>query len=416
MYKLINGCRACGYGRGSGLSYIKDGKPSQKLVSVFNLGLQPMANDFKDDTEEHAGYAPLEVMFCPNCHLGQLSVVVRPDILYANYPYVTSRSHMMLNHFNRLIEDIRLEAPLKHVVEIGSNDGFFLNYCRERGSEYVLGVDPAQNLAEIAEASGVPTIVGLFTKGDIPALIHDKCVDPDVIVARHVFCHVDDWKGFIGGIEQLTTPETLVCIEVPYVDDFLKRGEFDTIYHEHLSYLSLRSVEQLLRGTGLHLHRVIHYTIHGGAVLLMLRRNDSGIPTHPIVQIELTSENVGLERWGEFGDSADREIVGLRAKVNDLVSKGHSVVGYGASAKATVWLNACWFTRKQIQFVADSTPQKQYKMMPGTNIPVVDEAALIRERPDYAILFAWNYAAEIMSKNTAYTDGGGKWIIPHNET
>ena len=259
-----------------------------------------MANDFKDDTEERAGYAPLEVMFCPQCHLGQLSVVVRPDILYADYPYVTSRSQMMMDHFDRLITDIEEEKAFGAVVEIGSNDGLFLNHCQNRGASYVLGVDPARNLAHIAEEHGIHTVCGFFTKGEIPDLIRSKCIDPTVVVARHVFCHVDDWKGFVQGLDQLMTPQTLACIEVPYVGDFLDRGEFDTIYHEHLSYLSLKSVEWLLRNTGLHLHRVIRYKIHGGAVLLMLRRNDSGIPPHPSVLAEL---NPKTWAWTSGGSS-----------------------------------------------------------------------------------------------------------------
>lgn len=413
MYKLINGCRACGWGQGSGLSYIKDGNPDQKLISVVNLGLQPLANDFKDKTEELAGYAPLEVMLCPRCNLGQLSVVVRPEILYANYSYVTSRSAMMTEHFDKLISDVREEAPLRNIVEIGSNDGLFLNHCRNRGAEYVLGVDPAENLCAIAEQHGVNTVCGLFGKGEIPKFIHDKCVDPDVVVARHVFCHVDDWKGFVQGLDEISTPQTLICIEVPYVGDFLDNTEWDTIYHEHLSYLSFLSMDWLLRETGFHLHRIIRYKIHGGAVLLMLRRNDSGIPPHPSVQHELANENVGLERWKAMNHKAKTEIGDLLDLVMKLSKNGYSVVGYGASAKSTVIINACGFNRKHIQFVTDTTPQKLYKFVPGTDIPIVPEGTLIAERPDYAIMFAWNYEREVREKNVLYTQGGGRWIVPH---
>lgn len=271
MYHLHTHCRACDYGK-PGAQGIKSA-PTDKLIEVFDLGVQSLANDFVHDGEPHAGYAPLKVLFCPQCSLAQLSVVVDPKVLYSHYSYVTSPSQMMRDHFIQILSDIKDEAPeAKTVLEIGSNDGRLLHLMRNNGYS-VQGIDPAHNLAEIARATGVPTQTGLFGE-DLARMFPDY----DIIIARHVFCHVDDWHDFIRGLEALCHQETLIFIEVPYVGDTLEKCELDTVYHEHTSYLSIRATEALLKGTSLKIHRIKKYSIHGGAIGIMLRTTESTAP------------------------------------------------------------------------------------------------------------------------------------------
>lgn len=399
MYHQHNYCRACGYAR-PGANGIK-ASPTDKLIEVLDLGVQPLANDFRKPGEEHSGFAPLKVMVCPVCLLAQLSVVVKPEILYRNYSYVTSPSAMMREHFGHLVADIKDETDGRSVLEIGSNDGRLLSLMRDDGFS-VFGVDPAENLVDIAVTGGIETQCGFF--GEKMSRAMPKF---DVVVARHVFCHCNDWRDFVLGLENVAHRETLICIEVPYAGDTIKNCEFDQVYHEHLSFLNIKAMDFLLRDTTLQIHRILKYPIHGGAVLIMLRRKDSEkVPDRSFF------EYISLDDWKEFGIAAQAQIFALKDMVITLRSQQKRVAALGASAKSTVWINACEFTRKQVEFISDNTPQKQLTFSPGTDIPVVDEGAIMRELPDYVIMFAWNYKTELLEKFHRARENGVKFIIP----
>lgn len=393
MYRVVQRCRACNY------SY---------LQQVFDLGIQPLANDFCLADDDHAGYAPLKVLFCQKCTLAQLSVVVDPNLLYRHYNYVTSNSRTMREHFKTLLRDICANNEKGSVLEIGSNDGAFLAFMSKSGFGPVLGIDPAANLADLAAAAGVETMPNAFSRASAEDALR-VLGRVDTIIARHVFCHVDDWRDFLVAVEAISHTGTLICIETPYVVDLLRKAEFDTLYHEHTSYLSINALAAALYGTGLFLDRVIHYPIHGGAILLMLRK---GTVRHNAAWLE---ESITIGDWKAFTGAASRKIGKLKAFIDLLAEKGKTVAGYGASAKSTVWVNACEFTEKQIRFITDNTPQKIGKLSPGSNIPVVDEKELLELKPDYCIMFAWNYRDEIIEKNQAYLKQGGKFIVPSPE-
>lgn len=396
MYKKHNKCRACG---------------NTSLIPAFDLGLQPLANDFTPETGDSNGYAPLEVLFCQECTLAQLSVVVKPEILYANYPYVTSRSQTMQRHFTLLWEAIKQECHPDSVVEIGSNDGCFLEFCRHNGAGSVMGIDPAENLKPAGD-SGIVTVCGVFDSHS--AGIARAAMPPvDAVVARHVFAHVDDWHGFIKSLDMLATKNTLIVIECPYVVDLLKNLEFDTIYHEHLSYISIKAINRLLDGSLFHLHKILRFDVHGGAIVMMLRRNDSEVRVDPSVAEFTAREDMDFDSWLKFDDDAHRKIYDLKRMVAEAVhGQGRRVCGFGASAKSTVWINACGFTAGEIEFICDSTPQKQGRRSPGPGIPIVSEQALVLEQPDYAVCFAWNFLEDIKRTQKQYLDGGGRFIVP----
>ncbi len=763
MYHLRTHCRACGLGK-PGVHGIKSA-PADKLIEVLDLGIQPLANDFCREGESRAGYAPLKVLFCPRCSLAQLSVVVRPEVLYAHYAYVTSKSAMMRRHFDALWAAIQEERQPKSVLEIGSNDGDFLDYARTHGAEKVLGVDPAMNLAKAAEARGIPTIPLQFnpeTAGTVLGLLGTF----DAIVARHVFCHVDNWLGFIRACETVSDDNTLLVIEAPYAGDTLKNCEFDqclppgqtivtesgfkeiqdvaiggkvlthtghfkkvvnvfarpysgdvieiraygqncpllvtpehpvyvlrngkpgfiaaenlkrgdrlikpvvaetvppgasltvkhrmgrsntptitefeinenlcrimgfylaegyyyeckagaaqvefafgksesekqlahecaksisdlgatskvretkygwhvyayghiarllhreigtgaakksvtswmfkecernireivwayirgdgyvyrngnywrastvssdlaqgiallanklgfpasinygkplgmrrihknlqwsiltkppidilirlkqtkkikvscgrthqfgllkqitrrpyngpvhnieveddssyvtvqgavhNCYHEHLSFLTYRAMDALLARTQFQIVSVLHFDIHGGTSALFLRKRGCDFPNQRVVREFIEAENLGLPEWQAFAGKAKHQINDLRSRILEEVGYGNRVAGLGASAKSTVWINACGFSRKEIAFIADNTPGKQLTVSPGTDIPIVDEGAILRELPDYVVLWAWNYRAEVLEKFARARELGVRFIIP----
>jgi novobiocin biosynthesis protein NovU/D-mycarose 3-C-methyltransferase len=376
---------------------------SKELVPILNIGVVPLANDFRDSTQKRAGYAPLEMMWCPKCTLAQTSVVVDRDVLYKNYSYVTSPSNTMREHFVRLLEDLCQECKTGTVIEIGSNDGSFLKYCLTQGFKRAIGIDPADNLCDLALKKGVHTINDYFTCKVATELDRDD-VQPDLIVARHVFCHMEDWHEAIHALGVLCGKETVIAIEVPHLVETLTKCEWDQIYHEHLSYMTITAMKRALQNSMLHIHGVKHYPIHGGAIVLLLRRNDSVVPPQ-----ELPVEEVTLKHMAEFSERAQILALELGNRVKDLVSQGKTVVGYGASAKATQWIQMCGFSKKHIKYVCDNTPEKQNKFMPGTDIPVAHSDVLSRNQPDYSVLFAWNWRNECISKEKNYS---GKWIIP----
>ena len=379
---------------------------------MFGLGVQPLANDFCGPNDERAGYAPLQVLFCPRCTLAQLSVTVSPDILYSRYNYVTSPSQTMRLHFETLTDALRAEQPAKSCLEIGSNDGVYLRYLAGQGMT-ACGIDPADNLAAIARQSGIPTMVGTFNRHTAMDCLANSRNGFDLIVARHVFCHVDDWREFTDCLAIPSHKDALVAIEVPYVTDLLANGEFDTIYHEHTSYLSIRAVQALLADSPWSLHKVLRFPIHGGAIVLMLRCRDwKEAPDASVQEFLGREKNLGVETWQEFGMKSRNSIQSLAAFISQAKTNSHTVAGMGASAKSTVWINACGFTRKDIAFITDTTPQKQWKLIPGSDIMVTDEGAILRELPDYLICFAWNFRKEVIAKNQKYLEHGGKIVFP----
>lgn len=394
MYKQHSVCRACRFGAPVALG---KAAPPDQMPIVFDLGIQPLANDFAHPDQQRKGHYPLKVCRCPRCGLAQLTAVVDPKILYGHYSYVTSASETMQKHFSILESDLSVMVKGRTILEIGSNDGLLLEFMKNKGWE-VAGVDPATNLVDISRKRGIMTFNGLFNEQ-----LADSLPTADIILARHVFCHIDDWKGFILGAKKLLKSGGKICIEAPYMGDMLANNEFDTVYHEHLSYLNFGCMRHLLAGTGLGLEQAIKYDIHGGAVLMVISFGDGNL---------LTDTNCTLSDWHRFELDSKSNIAELRHLVSGAVSGGKRVMGLGASAKSTVWINACGFDRKHIEFIGDSTPQKQYTLSPGTNIPIIDEHIITRELPDYVIVWCWNFKDEVIRKFDMARSKGVQFIIP----
>lgn len=423
MYRELSVCRACGYPN-SDLPTLKQTTAGAMgvydrmdgLIPVFDLGIQPLANDFAAKGDERAGFYPLKVMYCPRCTNAQLSVVVDPGVLYRHYSYVTSPSEALKRHLGQL-SGLMTDEGLGgcSMVEIGSNDGAVLDWFRQHGTDVVCGIDPATNLCNEAKARKVSCVNSLFDVEAATTAMKIIGDFPSRVLARHCFCHIHDWKEFIAGLDALAGPQTVTFIEVPHAHELLDRVEFDTVYHEHLDYLSIGAMKALLANSPFYLYRVEKFPIHGGSMVLVLRRRSSTQKEHPSVAEHYEREDISGDRWRVFGEHAHRKIAALAKEVTGRVSRGERVVGYGASAKSTVWINACKFTTKEIKWISDTTPQKQYKQSPGSNIPIVDPGSLTRELPDAAVCFAWSYFPEIQAKERLFVEKGGTWIVPHAE-
>jgi len=342
---------------------------------------------------------------------------VDPKILYSHYAYVTSTSKTMDTHLNKmmthLLSTARLGAGSK-VLEIASNTGVFLKKFKEQGCD-VLGVEPAGNIADVAQATAIPTRKEFFNKANAEKL-RAEWGTADLILGRHVFAHIDDLRDLIAGLEQVSHPETLIAFEVPYVVDFFEHTEYDTIYHEHLSYISVASIDALVKNSPFALSRVDHYPIHGGSILFHLRHRTSKAAPHASVAQALEKERqmklADPVTWQAFAERVAHIRTELPALLRRLKAEGKRIIGYGASAKGNTLLNTCGITTKELDYIIDNTPFKQNKIAPGSWVPVRPPECLLADQPDYALLLAWNFAPEIIKRETEFQKRGGRFIVP----
>ena len=395
-------CRACGAGG---------------LVAVLSLGSMPPANALLRRAE--LGQAeprfPLVLQLCEGCGMVQLGHVVPPELLFRSYLFFTSASRRMSEHFSALITEAADEfvPPGGLIVEIGSNDGTGLASTRRRDVR-VLGVDPARNVAVMAASRGVPTVSEFFTE-PLAREIARVAGRAQLVVACNVLGHIDDLDDVLRGVRTLLAPEGAFVFEVPYLGEFLRRSEYDTIYHEHLSYFAVRPLVGLLNRHGLRFDRVELFPVHGGTIRGTAVLGDGCSP-----QVE---EWVADEAEKGFADrrvfeamarqvEADR--AALRRTLTELKDAGVKVAGYGAPAKGTVVLNYCGIGTDLLPFVVDTTPAKQGCFVPGTHQPILTPAALERERPDVLLLLAWNHAEEVRAREAAFLARGGRFLMPHS--
>ena len=397
-------CRTCG---------------SKNLKLILDLGQTALVNDFLKP-EEVANYKislPLRVVLCPDCSLVQLADTVDPKILYSHYAYVTSTSRTMDTHLNNLTTHLLSTARLgsgSKVLEIASNTGVFLKKFKEQGCE-VLGIEPAGNIADVALATAIPTRKEFFNSATAKKL-RAEWGAADLILGRHVFAHIDDLKDLVAGLAEISHAETLIAFEVPYLVDFFEHTEYDTVYHEHLSYISVRSIEALVKDSSFMLSRVARYPIHGGSILFHLRHRGSKVEPHTSVAQAVENEKqmrlADPVTWEIFARRVARIRAELPALLRDLKAQGKSIIGYGASAKGNTLLNTCGITTKDLDYIIDNTPFKQNKIAPGSWIPVRPPEMLLKDQPNYALLLAWNFAPEIIKRETEFQKRGGRFIVP----
>lgn len=383
----------------------------ERLVEVFSLGEQPYANAYltEHQIKEPEPKCPLVLMECQDCGQVQLSHVVDPETLYSNYAFMTSSSQGMKSHFSEMMQrSVTQYVPANGlVVEIGSNDGTALASLSGKNVR-CLGVDPAENLATVAGQRGVPTLVAFFGQDVANEIVNSHHGPADLIVACNVLAHVDDLDEFCQGVNVLLSNEGALIVEVPYLQCLIDRAEFDTIYHEHLSYFAVRPLVALFERNGLHVQHIERHEVHGGTLRLTVRRH-AYEPRN--VAEWLANESVPPD-WSAFRANVEALRMNLIDWLTKMRDAGKVVWGYGAPAKGTVLLNYCGITTDLLPVVVDSTSTKIGKHVPGTHQPILAPCELLNWQPDAALVLAWNHAAEIRRKEADYVARGGWMVVP----
>jgi SAM-dependent methyltransferase len=393
---------------------------STDLIPVLSLGEMPLANALLSDAQLGSPEPryPLELVFAPESALLQLTLSLPPEQLFSEYVYFSSFSNGMLESANALVDRMVRERRLGAdalALEIASNDGYLLQYYKERGVP-VLGIEPAANVARVAVAErGIPTrteFFGLETARRLAA----EGVRADVVHANNVLAHVPDLNGFVEGLRLVLKYDGVAVIEVPYVKDMLDLCEFDTIYHEHLSYFSLTSLQWLFARHALAVIDVERIPLHGGSLRIFVAPARAGrAPASPVAAL------LGEEaRWGvadprayvDFADRVERLRAELRGLAGRLKAEGKRIAAYGAAAKGAILLNYCGLGAETLDYVVDRSTIKQGRYMPGVHLRIEAPARLLADRPDYVIVLAWNFADEILEQQAEYRGGGGRFVIP----
>jgi nucleoside-diphosphate-sugar epimerase/SAM-dependent methyltransferase len=395
------GCHACGH---------------HGLLPVLDLGRMPKSDGLLPDGK--AGIEqryPLQLGYCPSCTLVQLlDVPPAAELFGPGYLYFSSYSQDLLDHAranaDELIERLKL-GPQSLVVEPASNDGYMLQNFARHGIP-VLGVEPAPKQAEVARRAGVFTLSEFFT-GAFAERLRRSGKRADLIIANNVVAHVTDTNDFVAGMRTLLKDDGLAVVEFPYVRDLIDKGEFDTIYHEHLCYFSVTSAVALFKAHGLYVNDVRRISIHGGSLRLYIQcQENRGVAVDELLAEE---HALGVDTYAYYETFAERVRsfrLAARKLIGDIKADGKRIAAYGAAAKGTIMLNYLGFNENTLEYVVDKNVHKQGMYMPGVGLCIHDPARLIEDKPDYLMILPWNFREEIIRQQTGYRDAGGRFIVP----
>jgi SAM-dependent methyltransferase len=386
---------------------------------IVDLGMSPPSNNFID--EEHlndaATYYPLRVLLCHDCWLVQLPEYRTPAATFSDYAYFSSYSTSWLDHLKRYAHAMRDRLNLSEsnlVVEIASNDGALLRNFQHLGTR-VLGIEPARNVAKVAEAGGIPTLTEFFGAG-LARKLGTNGKSADLVVANNVLAHVPNLNDFVSGIWELLKPKGVATLEFPHVAKLVERLEFDTIYHEHLCYFSLGCVSKIFAAHGLTLFDAEELPTHGGSLRIFVGRADAGfVKTAGLGRLLAAELADGFESDAPYRDFPQRVQASKRALLKFLVeaaARGDRVAGYGAPAKATTLLNYCGVGPDLVEFTVDKNPYKQGKFIPGVRVPIEPPEKIFETKPSYVVIFPWNIKDEVITELSGIRDWGGRFVVP----
>ena len=403
---------------------------SQNIKNVISLGFTPLANAFltKEQLDQPEEKFPLDLVFCADCTLVQIVETVPPEKLFSSYFYVSSISQTTLDNAKALTEKVIGMMNLDGssvVVEIGSNDGYLLKNYVEKGIK-VIGFEPAKNIAEIANQAGIRTFNTFFDAENAQLLNSKLKIDldvdkrsrnftVDVVHANNVLAHVANLHSVIEGIKTILSPNGVAIVETHYVKYLFDHNEFDCIYHEHLCYYSAHSIKKLFEIHGLIMVDIERIPIHGGSIRCYFKHAETCLTKETVTDFLIEEENSGLlniDHYRKLTQTVFELKKELREVTQFIKELKQKIVVYGAPAKSTTLLNLFGIDSSLIEYVVDATPQKQFHFTPGTHLPIYPPSMLATEPPDYCLLLTWNFADEIMAKESEFRAKGGKFIIP----
>jgi quercetin dioxygenase-like cupin family protein len=377
-------CRSCG---------------NTKLKRVISLGYQPLANNLLNKKDEKCELYPLEVNYCDRCHNCQLSVAVNPKKMFSNYLYTSSTSKSFREHFvnaaNKYIKDFKLNKKKSYIIDIGSNDGVALKPFKNLGFKKILGVEPAKNLAKLANKNKIKTFNGFLEKNNLKKIKKNA----DLILASNVFAHSDKLKEMAECMFKLLSKNGTLIIEVQYLLNTLKDLTFDNIYHEHYNYWSLTSLTNFFNKHDASIYKVERINTHGGSIRSYIKKGKTIKIENSIKELIKEEEKFGIKKYQTYQEFAKKVYKirnNIRKNILNLKSKNNKIIGYGSPAKATTALNFFGISN-EIECIVEDNNLKHGKYLPGMKIPIVSKDK-IKTKPDYALVLAWNFFEEIKKK------------------
>jgi methylation protein EvaC len=388
------------------------------LTKVVDFGKQPLGNGFLESPHFRDEYFfPMAVGFSEQSMMFQLIEQPAPErMFHDHYAFYSSTSSFMARHFKEFADQVLKSGYLAKqdpfVVELGCNDGIMLKNFAAHGIRH-LGIEPSLNVAQEANKHGVRTCSEFFSE-QLAATIVRENGQADAFLAANVMCHIPDILGVVKGIKKLLKPTGVVMFEDPYLGDVIAKTSYDQIYDEHVFLFSALSIQYLFGLHGMELIDVQPQTTHGGSMRYVLAHQGAHPVKDSVARLVASEKEQGLDRlvtFEQFRINVEQSRTNLVKLLKDLKAQGKKVAGYGATSKSTTILNYCGIGPELIEYISDTTPIKQGKFTPGMHIPVVPYQAFKDNPPDYAVLFAWNHAEEIMAKESEFMAAGGKWIV-----
>jgi len=399
------GCRFCG---------------AKLQHSLVDLGMSPLCESYvsPEKTNQMEAFYPLHVYVCGNCFLAQLQQYVSREEIFNEYAYFSSYSDSWLEHAKRYTDMIVSRLGLNHrstVMELASNDGYLLQYFVQKKIK-VIGVEPAANVAAVAEKNGVPTVVKFFGRETAKELVA-QYGQVDLLIGNNVLAQVPDLNDFVGGMKTVLKPDGVITVEFPHLMRLMNENQFDTIYHEHFSYFSFIAAEKIFARHGIKLFDVEELSTHGGSLRIYGRHDEDGAKPVGDRAIEMRQREYDagygrIETYGNFGEQVKETKRKLLEFLIGVRRQGKSVVGYGAPGKGNTLLNYCGIRTDFIDYTVDRNPYKQGKFLPGTHIPILHPDKIKETKPDYLFILPWNFKDEIMAQMSGIREWGGKFVVP----
>lgn len=394
---------------------------SAPLRTTFvDLGMSPLCQTHikPEQLHEMEPFYPLHAYICDACLLVQLQEFVTPDAIFSEYAYFSSYSTSWVEHARQYAEMAIGRfglGPESKVMELASNDGYLLQHFVARGVS-VLGIEPAANVAAVAVAKGVPTMVGFFGR-DTAEVIATQHGRPDLLLGNNVLAHVPDLNDFVSGMKHLLASGGVLTMEFPYLERLMSENQFDTIYHEHFSYFSFNVVNRIFAHHGLTIFDVEQLPTHGGSLRIFARHaENSALPVGPrvdeLLQRETDGNFLSLDRYRGFDEQVKETKRELVSFLIDVKRQGKKIVGYGAPGKGNTLLNYCGIRTDLLDFTVDANPYKQGKFTPGTHIPILPPDMIRKARPDYVLILPWNLSDEIVRTASYIGEWGGRFVVP----